>query len=90
MRTIDVILLIISCNVLTDATNIATPDKSLVPPPPPPPTPQTGGIPAPPPPPPPPIPPVGGIEDSSRPKMKKVNWEKIKGQGLEGTIWREV
>ena len=61
-----------------------------VPPPPPPPTPQ-GGVGVPPPPPPPP--PMGGVIGPSginRPKTKRVNWDKIQGTNLEGTIWREV
>ena len=77
-------------------TATATPNTSppvLSPPPPPPSTPQ-GGVGVPPPPPPPPAPPpplpTNGPGGSNRPKTKRVNWDKVQGQSLEGTIWREV
>lgn len=74
---------------------MSTPNTTVVvsPPPPPPPTPKTGpgGTPAPPPPPlPPPPPSVGGIGQQPPSKFKRVNWDKLQGQTVEGTIWREV
>ncbi len=61
-----------------------TPTISIPPPPPP-----ISGVPPPPPAPPPPL--VGSLPiGSNRPKTKRVNWDKLQGQSLEGTIWREV
>lgn len=60
------------------------PLSSSAPPPPPPPP----GVPAPPPPPAPP--PAMGTGGPSGPALKRVNWDKVQEQGLEGTIWREV
>ena len=79
----------------TTPTNITTPTTptniTLYPPPPPPSTPQGGvGVPPPPPPPPPMGRVIGPGIGNNRPKTKRVNWDKVQGTNLEGTIWREV
>ncbi|EDO47906.1 predicted protein [Nematostella vectensis] len=66
--------------------------------PPPPPPPGGAGPPPPPPPPPPglpaPPPPPGlpGVDgpDGGRMQLKRVNWEKLSGVGLENTVWAQV
>ena len=68
-----------------------------VPPPPPvpPTTPQGGvavsssGVPVPPPPPP-PAPPLPGQPSSSQMQLRRINWEKLQTDKLDGTIWRQV
>ncbi|EDO48372.1 predicted protein [Nematostella vectensis] len=66
--------------------------------PPPPPPPGGAGPPPPPPPPPPglpaPPPPPGlpGVDgpDGGRMQLKRVNWEKLSGVGLENTVWAQL
>ena len=85
------ILHIASPSTVSNATTVSSPG---IPPPPPPTTPQGGiavgsnGIPVPPPPPP-PAPPLPG-QPSSQMQLRRVNWEKLQTDKLDGTIWRQV
>jgi len=74
---------------------VSTPGGIPPPPPAPPTTPQGGitigsdGVPVPPPPPP-PAPPVPGQPTAPQIQLRRVNWEKLQSDGLDGTIWRQV
>ena len=81
-----------SPGAVSNATSVSSP--GIPPPPPAPPTtPQGGiavssnGIPVPPPPPAPPLP---GQPSSSQIQLRRVNWEKLQTDKLDGTIWRQV
>ena len=83
-----------SPSTASNATTVSSP--GIPPPPPAPPTtPQGGivvgsnGIPVPPPPPP-PAPPLPGQPSSSQMQLRRVNWEKLQTDKLDGTIWRQV
>ncbi|XP_065898644.1 delphilin-like isoform X3 [Dysidea avara] len=78
-----------------NTTTVSTPGGIPPPPPAPPTTPQGGitigsdGVPIPPPPPP-PAPPVPGQLTAPQIQLRRVNWEKLQSDGLDGTIWRQL
>lgn len=75
---------------------MSSPGGMILPPPPAPPTTPQGGIPVGSngipvsPPPPPPAPPIPGQPTSSQIQLRRVNWEKLQTDKLDGTIWRQV